>query len=777
MCFVISFLRAGGAGPSAMRKLCWWALPCSAAIFIGVRLLPEQWLLPLGIFCGLGGVLALLFHGNTRRKAALAIAGLAFGFLWTGLYGILFREPARSYIQEEPMEHTFEVCQFPTATSRGVSFSAKLVRDEGHSGPLVILYAEAEAGELIPGDLVRCPVRLVSSQWIQGQEVDHYEAKGIYLLGYVEDGVTLVERPEKVSPRFWPQYVARELQNSMERIFPQDIFGFFSALITGEKRALPAGVYRDLQRAGIAHVVAVSGLHISFLAGLAALIFGKRSRLGAVVGIGLMVFFAAVAGNTPSALRAACMASLLLLAPLVGREPDKPTTLSAVLVLLLLPRPYAAASVSLQLSFGAVAGIYLLSGELSARWLRAVPKWDGPLGRILQKGLRFLACSLAATAGSLLFTTPMAAVYFRSVSLAGPVVNLLTLWAVSLGFLGGLWAALLGLVFLPAGQCLAWLVSWPARWVFWVARGVSRLPFSSVTLLSGYLALWFVAAYGILLLWILGRRRVRPLLPLSALVVALCAALVTHAWPLYTSQLTVTALDVGQGASTLFCSKGRSVLVDCGGNGGDDPGDIAADHVQAMGSSRLDALILTHYHSDHAGGVPQLLSRLEVSLLILPGVTPGDPLREEILDLGMKYGCEVIFLTEDSSFSFGDAVFTIYAPLGDGGANEEGLSLLCSAGDFDVLVTGDMNDIVERRLVKYKNLPDIEILMVGHHGSKNSTSKELLLAVTPETAVISSGYNSYGHPAPETLERLGAAGCDIYCTKDMGNITFTYKGE
>lgn len=759
-----------------MRKLCWLALPCSAAIFLGVCLLPEGLPLPLGLCCGLGGLLSLAFSGKTRWRVLLTAVGLALGFLWTSLYGTLFRSPALAYIGEEPIEYTFEICQFPVSTSRGVSFSARLLTEEGR-GPMVKIYAGDEAGDLVPGDMVRCAVRLASSAQVRGEEVDYYAARGIYLLGYAQDGVTLVGRPRAVSLRFWPQYAARALQDSILRVFPGDVAGFFTALITGEKGALPAGAYRDLQRSGIAHVVAVSGLHISFLAGLTALLLGKRSRLGTFLAIGLMVFFAAVTGNSPSALRAAFMTSLLLLAPLVGREPDKPTALSAVLLLLLLPQPYAAASVSLQLSFGAVAGIFLVSEKLSERWLCALPRWDKPLGRIFRRCLVFALCSLSVTLGALLFTTPLAAFHFRSVSLAGPMVNLLTLWAISGGFIGGLTAALAGLAFPVLGRALAWVAAWPARWVLWVAHGVSRLPFSAMTLLSGYLVLWFVVAYGILILWLIGRKRIRPAIPAAALVFTLCAALVTYAWPIRSGTLTVTALDVGQGASTLLFSGGRAVLVDCGGNSGDDPGDLAADYLQSLGTSRLDALVLTHYHTDHAGGVPQLLARLEVPHLLLPDVTPEDPLRREILALAEANGCEVNFLSDDSRFSFGNVELTVFAPLGDGGANEEGLSLLCRAGEFQALITGDMNSIVERRLVKHKHLPDINLLLVGHHGSKSSTSEELLLAVTPEQAVISSGYNSYGHPAPEALERLGAAGCDIYLTRDMGNVTFIYKGE
>ena len=170
-----------------------------------------------------------------------------------------------------------------------------------------------------------------------------------------------------------------------------------------------------------------------------------------------------------------------------------------------------------------------------------------------------------------------------------------------------------------------------------------------------------------------------------------------------------------------------------------------------------------------------LLERLEVGLLVLPDVEEEDPLRREITALAEEKGIETLFLAEDADVTFGESALRIYAPLGSGGANEEGLSVLCTAGDFDGLITGDMNDTVEKRLIKYGSLPDLELLVAGHHGSKYATSEELLLATTPELAVISVGYNTYGHPAPETLERLAAAGCAIYRTDWSGTVTITAK--
>lgn len=309
-----------------------------------------------------------------------------------------------------------------------------------------------------------------------------------------------------------------------------------------------------------------------------------------------------------------------------------------------------------------------------------------------------------------------------------------------------------------------------------MADALAALPFAALSTQSVYLKLWLALVYALLLLYLLGRgEKKRPLVPLGLGTAGLCAALVFQAASHTAGRLTVSVLDVGQGLSVALLSGGRAALVDCGGTGADNPGDTAADYFQSLGLSRIDLVVLTHYHEDHAGGIPELLERLEVGLLVLPDVEEDDPLRREITALAEEKGIETLFLAEDADVTFGESALRIYAPLGSGGANEEGLSVLCTAGDFDGLITGDMNDTVEKRLIKYGSLPDLELLVAGHHGSKYATSEELLLATKPELAVISVGYNTYGHPAPETLERLAAAGCAIYRTDWSGTVTITAK--
>ena len=465
-----------------MRKLAWFAAAFSAAAALAVHGLPEGVLVPLGVACALAALAGLALRGDRRRRVLLAGFGLAAGLLWTAAYGALFQAPARALAgYEGPVEVT--VADWPQATAYGSSVLVRLHPVEGW--PVrTLLYLDAPAPDLRPGDGLTVQARLRAADTITGESTDYYYAKGVRLIAYGE-GEGETARPGRPPLWTWPAYVSKALKDRVAAAFPEEAAPLVTALLTGDRSGLSDGDYAALRRSGLAHVIAVSGLHVSFLAGLAAALLGARRRRTAVCTIALLVCFAAVVGNTPSVLRAVFMQSMLLLAPLLGREEDKPTSLCAVLMLLLLQNPYAAASVSLQLSFAAVAGIYLFSGPLTERWTARLPA--RPKGFWAKTGClaaRFVLSSLAVSLGAIAFTTPLTAWHFQSVSLVGPLANLLCLWAVSLAFLGGLAAAVLGL-FLPGPAALLALpAALPTLYVQRMADALAALPFAALSIQS-----------------------------------------------------------------------------------------------------------------------------------------------------------------------------------------------------------------------------------------------------------------------------------------------------
>ena len=212
-------------------------------------------------------------------------------------------------------------------------------------------------------------------------------------------------------------------------------------------------------------------------------------------------------------------------------------------------------------------------------------------------------------------------------------------------------------------------------------------------------------------------------------------------------------------------------MIDCGGstwNAGED----AARSLQSYGEYRIEALILTHYDADHAGGAAQLIERQRVERVLLPRGVEASDLKETILAKAAERGTEVIFVDEDLLLSFDGGELRVFAPLSDKDSNDSGISVLASAREYDMLITGDMTAKTELRLLTEKDIPQTELLVAGHHGARTSTSLALLSGVRPQTVLISVGEdNAYGHPSPQTLARIDAAGAEVYRTDMCGTIT------
>lgn len=763
-----------------MRKLASFALPFGVGIFLSAYLLPRLVQLAGAAVCALIWVVYLRRwrrqRVDKRLRPVLYTAGLAIALLWSWGYDMRTVYPAEQLAGTEET-FVFQAADWPETGTYSVSVEARLLNPDGPDlGVLLYFYpGDEKIPDIKPGDTLTCTAQLKLADTVGGDENGYYYSKGIFLTANATE-IPTVTPAENVPLKYWPALWRRAMGECIGELFSDETAGLALALTTGDKSGLTGSFYTALKRCGLAHVVAVSGMHMSMVVMLAAMLVRRRRRkMMAIVSIPLVLVFMALTGFAPSVVRAGVMQILLLLGPALSREGDTVTSLSFALLLLLLQNPYAAMSVGLQLSFLSVAGILTITGWLNEKFFHRFPLKKGKTKprRLYNSAVRFLVGCVTMSIGAIAFTTPLTVYYFGTVSLVSPLANLLTLWAVTVLFLLCLPAAALGGVLPVVGKVLAALAE-PVSWLFHrIVYGLSSLPFASVSLETGrYILFWLLFVYAVIGACVLFRKeKPRPIVPLCCCTITLASALLFNALSLRSGGLSVTVLDVGQGQSILLTAQGSTALVDCGGSGGDDPGDIAADYVQAMGRSTLDLLVLTHYHSDHACGVPELMERLDVVALAVPDVEPDSALRAEILALAEEKGTEVIFIEEDTMVELDSVSLTLYAPLGTGGGNEEGLSVLATQGDFDALITGDMNAAVERRLVKYGNLPDIELLVAGHHGSASSTSAELLEAVMPEYAVISVGYNTYGHPAPETLDRLEQAGCTVWRTDLQGTIT------
>jgi len=765
-----------------MRKLAWFTAGFAAACLMCCYAL-AGWRLLLAAcaalaLAALGPWLVLRRRERGRgfavlRRALALCLGAAAAAGWFGGWTALFRAPAQA-LEGQTLELSGTVAAYPALTSTG-GCSLAVSLDGGLAAPDVLLYAGEGWDALRPGDRLRFTARLAAAAQIRGDETTYYTSKGIFLLGYCDGPPAAVERPARLPVRFWPARCAQALKESLYAAFPPECAPLCAALVTGDKSGLSEGLSASLSRAGAAHAVVVSGMHVSCLVFVAMGLL--RSRRLAFAAIPLLLFYALMTGGSPSALRAVAMQAVLLCAPLARRESDAPTALAFALLLLLLFNPCAAGSVSLQLSFASVAGILAAAPRLAKpamERLRALRRRHaGHRGwAALCSLLAALAGSLAAGFGAMLFSQPVLTLYFHRACLVFPITNLLILWAVQLLLPAALAVGCLGLVMPEFAGALGWLFGWLARYISAVAEALGRWRFASVDTANLCAMAAVTAAYLFLAIWLAGgKRRPRPAVPLACLVPLFGAAFLFTRLPVEASLLTVTALDVGQGSSTAFLSGARTCLVDCGGNSSDSAGDIAADYFAALGVVHLDLLVLTHFDADHISGLPRLFDRMEVAEVAVPGGELAPDMPEELRALFEAEGARVSRVDSTARLGLGDAALTLYPPVDGDGSNESGLFALCSAGGFDALVTGDAGALAERLLIRTQPLPDIELLVVGHHGSAGSTSEQLLDALLPELALISSGWNSYGHPSPETLARLSGRGIQTFRTDRLGTVS------
>lgn len=756
-----------------MRVLATIGFSFSAGVFLAALLPWNGWQLYAA-----GGVLLLalawLFAARKQkyfRRGLLLLLPLAVSLAYFAGYNHLVRQPIEDRCGAAS-DFTATVCDWPQATERGARVAVEL---EGYHRARAVLYGEAELLAARPGDTVTGTAQWQSAAHFDSDDVTHFNARGVYALLYGREDVRL-SAGDGDALRWLPQRAGKAFREKVAAIWDDPrVSGFLTAELTGDKSAMDDGDYLAMQETGLAHLFAVSGLHCAFLVTLLALLISRRQRLLCAVTIPLLLFYMVMVGMSPSVVRACIMQIFLLIAPLFRRGSDPLTSLAAALLVILLCNPFAAASVSLQLSFSATLGMVLLSPRL----YKLLTGWYKGKCRPLRTALCFVAANLSATLSAVVFTAPLTAWYFRIFVLVAPLSSLLAVPAAGWSFMAAFVTVLLGFVWLPLASLLGW-ISWAlVRYILWIANGMMSWRYHAVYFTNPYLVYWLLFLYAVFIGCAATPDGKRKYLLASALsVLTLTAAIWVNRQDYQYGVLTALTLDVGQGESVILTSGGETALVDCGSsNSYKDPGGLAADTLHSMGVRELSAVVVTHYHADHTNGLYEVLRRIPVQTIYLPDIEDEYGVRERLVSLAEEKGAQVTYVTKETADTLGDTVLTIYPPVQSGGdLNELGLTALASAGDFDLLITGDMSGSTEKKLVETYALPDIEVLVVSHHGSRYSSNIRFLKSVTPEAAVISVGDNNYGHPSEETLQRLLAVGADIWRTDQQGTIRITVNG-
>ena len=520
------------------------------------------------------------------------------------------------------------------------------------------------------------------------------------------------------------------------------------ALALGDSSQLLPGWRRSLRAAGLAHLVALSGLHIGLLVGCCLLAGAVLPRgAGPVLGVCAAVVFLLVAGPRPALVRATWMGLLAASALALGRRPHGLTLLAVLAALLGLAEPRLLADVGFRLTCSATAGILWLSPRFEASWIGLQP---------------WLRRSLAVTCGAQIASLPWSLPAFRLLSPLAPWWNLVAVPWTALALAGSLAWAALALVW-PAAAVKTAVALDPLTWPF---SSLAALPPGITRPQPLVVPAWgaVLLAVGVAAVLLRPRRR----WPWAVAVLALL-------WLRGPAPMApeVRMLDVGQGEAVLLRDGPAAVLVDGGGwRYGDFGGRVLLPTLAAIGVRRLDAVVLTHPDLDHCHGLVDLLSYLPVSeVWTAPGWRSSPCASALLTAAGPRL--RLLWAGERSVVGRWHFLALHPEPGGRGRRNDRSLVLAASAPGLRVLLTGDIEAAGERRLLRRwpRSVLRADLLKVPHHGSQSSTTAALLAAVRPRLALISCGRgNHYGHPASPVLARIAAAGARTLRTDRSGEI-------
>lgn len=637
--------------------------------------------------------------------------------------------------------------------------------------------------------------------------------QGVHSVIYYPE-VELLDQGRGAKPLQWIYSLREQLSATLGKALPEPQGSLAQAIFLGFRGNIPDPLYKAFSRTGTAHLLAISGLHMSIVLGiflsLGILIFGKHRSIYVWLPFALMWLYAMLAGMHPPIIRAAIMGSLFLVAQYLGRQRSAIIALAFAAAVMVGIQPHLLWSVSFQLSFLAMAGLVIFFPRFQVWGRKTVAAMFRHRQTLLTAG-SLVTDIFAASLAAIVAVWPLIAYNFGIVSLVALPATFLSLPTLPFIIVTAALVAFTGLFTALAAQTLGWLAWLLLSYLISVVQAFDALPYSSFQMTN--ISAWHIWGYYIILAAIIAllshrnrvadfsyklssgvrkltedfpRRRsfatkwfVLPLLVIATLVWSVALTMPDD-------NLHVSFLDVGQGDATLIRTPGgQKILID----GGPDPQKInlALGEKLPFWDRTIDLVVCTQPQADHVTGLVEVLQRYTVNQVLEPGLPSDSPIYQEWLKLVRDKGIEHSMARSGQEIVLGNEIKIEVLNPREGLLEEtshdvdnNGVVLRLSWGRVSFLFAADIREEAEYELIMQRANLKSTVLKVPHHGSRTSTTWHFLAAVEPRVAVISAGAdNPFGHPHPDVVQRLvDTVGEDnLYRTDEDGAIEFTTDGE
>lgn len=779
----------------------------------------EKYMLAVGIAVAL--YLWLLIRYGRFRKRAFFL--LVFYFISYRFFVLQIQQTSLNFpineFQKVPVSVQGKVFQIQQRESGVQLFvtDCKMLLDDGRIqsasrlGVLINLYDEecAWAASMLPGDRIEASGTIRAFPEVRNDggfdNEMYYRSLGMCCRMDAEQLVCTKKGSGIMEELFG---FRNRISERYDRIASKQDAAILKAIVLGDKTELDRGIKELYQKNGIAHLLAISGLHVSLI-GMLLYRLLKKSGVGYlgsfVLGLTVLASYAVMTGNGISVRRAVIMCVLNMGAQAVGRTYDLRSALSVAVIWIVYDNVWVIFNSGFQLSFGAILGIAVLYPSLDSLFLtglrKKISQMDSRQQRIHLFGCQSALVFVDGLLGSLsvcLMTLPIILYNYFEVPVYSILLNMIVIPLMSVLMICALAAGIFSIFFEPAGIFLMGTVHVILNLYSGLCSIFEKLPGS--IFVAGQpsvrqCALFFALLAGFIMMVCLGRMFAdgRSIIKYGTLIWLTAAVAVLPVKR--EKQLVIDMLDVGQGDCILVRAPGSvSCLFDGGSTDIKNAGDIRIyPLLHAKAVTRIDYIFISHSDSDHISGIEELLEHsgkeLSVGTLVLPAIR--EPEKDEnycrLIQKAQKAGVAVQYVnagqTVLESQAKGKTGMTLLclhpgADYAYENTNDYSAVYLLRYGAFSMLLTGDVEASGEKEILDKFHLEPVSVLKTAHHGSGSSTSIPWVSQVSPGVALISCGVNNrYGHPASQILERLSTHHSEVFVTADCGQITVKTDGK